>query len=318
MKKLPLKSPAYRYVERSFKEWLDVLGYASNTMQALPVHIREYLHYMEQEGNSQLQDITKENIRAYFYKHLKNRSNQRYGGGLSSAHLNKHLQALYKFCDYLRQSGKLIVAPLGIRREEKNQDTPAVLTESEIKELYKACDMFPTDLQSNKGSWFYPAMALRDKAMLAIYYGCGLRSNEGVHLDLNDIFWDKEIVHVRKGKGNKERFVPVSKSGLKHLERYVYDSRPLFLRNEKIESLFINERGKPMGGNLMLLRLDILVERTENQLMLEKEPGIHTLRHSIATHLHGNGMKLERVKDFLGHSSLESTQIYTHLVEQEI
>lgn len=317
MKKLPIKNPTFRYIEQSFKEWLDVLGYAPPTVYNLPLHVREFLHYLEQQGEINLKAITRESIREYYYHHLKIRSNERKSGALSNNHLNKHLQALYKFCDYLRQSGRLSVVSLGIRWEEHEEGTPAVLTELEVKELYKACDLYPQDIKSYKAQWFYPAMALRDKAMLTIYYGCGLRRTEALYLELNDILWDKELLIVHKGKNNKERFVPISKTGLKHLESYVYDSRPLFLRDNKQERLLISERGKPIGGQSMLSRLNILIERTENPVLQQKEAGLHTLRHSIATHLLGNGMKLEKIKDFLGHSSLESTQIYTHLIEKE-
>jgi len=318
MKRLPIKSPAYRYIEKSFKEWLDVLGYAENTVYAMPVYVRGLLHFMEQKGKTDLQHLTRDLIREYYYSHLKNRPNLLYhAGGLSNGHLNKHLQAIYKFCDYLRQSGRIIIAPLNITWEARNQETPAVLTEEEIKQLYKACDLYPEGTQHRKPNWFYPAMALRDKAMLAIYYGCGLRRNEGLHIELNDIYWDKHLLCVRKGKNYKERFVPISKAGLKHLENYVYDARPLLTKHSKEDVFFINERGKPMQGQMMLLRLNQLITRTENALLQEKAIGLHTLRHSIATHLLANGMKLERIKDFLGHSSLESTQLYTHLLEIE-
>lgn len=316
MRKLPLSSPHYQYIEKSFKEWLDVLGYASQTVYSMPLCIRELLNHLEQKGKTQITEITKDNIKEYYYKHLKNRPNYRFGGALSSNHLNKHLQALYKFCDYLRQSGRLIIPDLGIRWEERTRDVPAVLTEEEIKQLYKACDLYPTD-RGRKPEWFYPAMALRDKAMLTVYYGCGLRRNEGVHLELNDILWDKQLLYVRKGKNYKERFVPISNSGIKHLENYLYEARPHLIKHDKAEHFFINERAKPMKGDMMLLRLNQLLTRTENQVLQDKEPGLHTLRHSIATHLLGNGMKLEKIKTFLGHDSLESTQIYTHLIEKE-
>jgi integrase/recombinase XerD len=104
---------------------------------------------------------------------------------------------------------------------------------------------------------------------------------------------------------------------IKHLENFLYDARPLLLKTKKEEAFFINERGKPMSAQMMYLRLQTLVVRTENTELIEKNPGLHTLRHSIATHLLANGMSLERIKDFLGHSSLESTQIYTHLIESE-
>jgi len=315
MKGLPVKSPAYRYIEKSFKEWLDVLGYCEQSVYGMPNHLRGLLHWLEQNGKTHLNDITAQLIREYYHTHLKNRTNQRRGGALADSHLNKHIQSLSKFCDYLRQSGRLIIAPLNIRTEKVSMEKVAVLSEEEVKQLYKACELHP-DFNDRKPTWFFPAMCLRDKAMLAVYYGCGLRRNEGLQLDLSDILWDKQLLYVRKGKNNKERFVPISKAGIKHLENFVYDSRPLFLRDDKEEALFISERGKRIQGISLLLRLNLLIERTENPELQEKEAGLHTLRHSIATHLLANGMKLEKIKDFLGHSSLESTQIYTHLLKE--
>ena len=317
MKRLIVKSTAFIYIEKSFKEWLDVLGYAEQTVYSMPNYVRGLLHFIEQKGHTEIKQITRDLIKEYYYSHLKNRANLKKGGALSNNHLNKHLQALYKFCDYLRQSGRLIIPALNIIWEERDRGKITVLTEEEIKQLYKACELYIQGTQHRKPNWFYPAMALRDKAMLTIYYGCGLRRNEGLHIELNDIFWDKQLLYVSKGKNNKERFVPISKAGLKHLENYLYDARPLLIKDNKEELFFINERGKPMQGQMMLLRLDQLVTRTENITLQEKEIGLHTLRHSIATHLLSNGMKLEKIKDFLGHSSLESTQIYTHLIEEE-
>ena len=85
--------------------------------------------------------------------------------------------------------------------------------------------------------------------MLAIYYGCGLRRNEAVHLDVVDINFDRSVLHVRKGKNYKERFVPISKTSLKHLQEYIYDHRPELLQGNKAEALFISYNyGKRMQG----------------------------------------------------------------------
>ena len=275
----------------------------------------QFLHYLEQKGKTKIADITKDEIRDYYYNHLKNRANLRNQGGLGNGHLNKNQQALKKFCDYLRQSGRLVLPPLQMRTEENNSEIPSVLTEEEVKELYKACDIYQTSI--GKPSWFYPVMALRDKAMLAVYYGCGLRRNEGIHLEIGDIFFEKQILCVRKGKNNKERFVPISKAGIKHLENYLFDARPYLLKAWKTDLFFLSERGTIMQGQTMCMRMLQLVEKTENKVLQEKKPALHTLRHSIATHLLANGMKLEKIKDFLGHSSLESTQIYTHLLQED-
>jgi len=321
MKHLPIQSDSYKYILQSFKEWLDVLGYADTTVYGMPHLIREFLHYLEQHGIYQLSPLggTEGGLNKYIkahYRELKTRANTRQGGGLSNSYLNKHLQALQKFSDYLRQSGRLQLPKLYIQTEEDNHQIKYVLTQEEIQQIYKATDLYPTDTE-RIAPWMYEALALRDKAMLTVLYGCGLRRTEAVSLDISDIHADKNYLHVRKGKNYKERIVPINTTGLNHLQNYLYESRPRFTKDDKQEMFFVSQRGLRMNGQSMLLRLKILIQRVDNTELQSKDVGLHTLRHSIATHLLQNGMKLEAIAKFLGHSSLESTQIYTHLVEQE-
>ncbi len=319
MKKLPLSTPAYQYIEKSFRSWLDILGYASQTVYALPNCIRELMYWLEQRGVTQVSQWTNGLIKAYYQEHLKQRPN-RLGGALSSNHLNKHLQAINLLHHYLRQSGRLVLPTLPLRMEQSDTKEVAVLTKAQVGQLYAACDQVPATPEERVPDWLYPALAMRDKAMLAIYYGCGLRRSEGVHLGVEDILWEQGVIHVRKGKNYTERFVPVSSKGIKHLQTYVYDSRPLMLKGRKGKdsgALFINRNGQRLGGQMLLLRLKTLIQRTGNTELQDQAIGLHTLRHSIATHLLGQGMSLEQIKDFLGHRSLESTQIYTHLLEAE-
>ena len=133
---------------------------------------------------------------------------------------------------------------------------------------------------------------------------------------MNDIIFEKSVLHVRKAKGYKERFTPITATSLQHLQNYLYDARPYFT-SDKNEAFLVNHNGKRLSGTMMLLRLKTLIELTGNAALIKKDIHLHTLRHSIATHLLQNGMKLERIKEFLGHSSLESTQIYTHFLETE-
>jgi len=315
MKQLIIKSPHYKYIIQSFKEWLDVLGYAETTVYSMPNYVQGYLHHIEQYGKEQVNQIDNKSIKDY-YRSLKTRANTRKDGGLSNGYLNKHLQALQKFSDYLRQSGRLQLPKLYIQTEEEDHEIKHVLTQEEITQIYKATSYYP-EAHANFAPWMYEALALRDKAMLTVLYGCGLRRNEAVHLDISDIQADKNYIYVKKGKNYKERLVPINTTGLTHLQNYLYESRPRFLRNEKEEAFFISQRGKRINGQTLLLRLKILVQRVDNTELQSKDIGLHTLRHSIATHLLQNGMKLEAIAKFLGHSSLESTQIYTHLVEKE-
>ena len=156
-------------------------------------------------------------------------------------------------------------------------------------------------------------IGLRDKAVLSVFYGCGLRRNEGVNLNVDDIYFDEKLLHVRKGKGNKERLVPLNEAVLKHLELYVYDGRPE-LANKNETALLIGKKSARLMGNGCYRRLKSLQQKSESITLKQKEISLHTLRHSIATHLLQAGMSLESIAEFLGHSSLESTQIYTHVL----
>jgi integrase/recombinase XerD len=315
MKTLTLQSEAYRYIIASFKEWLQTLGYSDQTVYQLPNYIQEFLHYAESKGYAGLFQLTNELMKEHYYK-LKERTNKRRSGGLSAAYLNKHLQALQKFGDYLRQSGRLQLAKLDIQNEEDHQEVTDILTQSEIKQLFEVTHIGYEHKKQDKGIVHYEALQLRDRAMLTMFYSCGLRRNEVYHLDTSDINFTRSVVHVRKAKGYKERFVPITKQSLQHLQNYLYDARPYFIK-DKNEAFLITQTGKRLDGQMMLIRLKQLIQLTGNVELQNKDIHLHTLRHSIATHLLQNGMKLERIKEFLGHSSLESTQIYTHFTHQQ-
>lgn len=318
MKRLPVTAPAYRYIEQSFKEWLDILGYSWQAVYYMPVQIRGLLHYLEQAGKTQLTDITVEVIKDYYYGQLKQRTNCMRGAGtLSNEHLNKHLQALRKFTEYLRQTGRLPIALLGIEQEPLTGNKPAVLTPAQIQQLYEATLLTQEPAKYRKSPEFYTCLGMRDRALLSIFYGCGLRRNEGYHLDYSDINLDSGVVHVRKGKNYKERFVPISKQSVTHLAQYRYDARPVLVRARRENAFFVSHLGKRLGSQMLFLSVQSLVKKTGDALLLQKDIGLHTLRHSIATHLLARGMSLENIAAFLGHQSLESTQIYTHLMSQE-
>jgi len=309
VKNLVLQNASYRYLEQSFKEWLDVQGYSPSTVYNLPNHIREFLHYLETKAISQIKELNHEHIRNY-YQRLKERSNQRRGGGLSNGHLNKHIQALRKFTEYLRKVGRLDIPPVQLHNETTEHKL-IYLTEQEVTDLFKATYQEVEDKKYISVA-VHEAIQVRDRAMLAVFYGCGLRRTEGVSLDVGDINFDQSVLHVRKGKNHKERLVPISNTNRKHLTEYVYDSRP-HLTQTKSEALFISYRGKRMQGQSLFVRLKKLQYDSGNINLIEKEIGLHTLRHSIATHFLAAGMPLENISQFLGHTSLESTQIYTHL-----
>lgn len=317
MKNLPLQNENFQYIEHSFREWLDVLGYADQTVYQLPNYIHEFFHCLERNKINHISQLEPIHFRQHF-ESLRTRTNTRRGGGLSNNYLNKHLQGLYKFAEYLRHSGRLDLPSLDIEWETDDTQEIEYLTQSEIKELFKVAAQPVTVIgHASRSNGFYEAAAFRDVAMLTIFYSCGLRRNEGYNLDLSDVNFDRRVLHVRKGKNYKERFVPFNKTSLKALEQYVFDWRPILTKSKTENAFFISQRGRRMEAQSMALRLKLLQHRSDDLDLKEKNVRLHVLRHSIATHLLENGMDLEKISRFLGHTSLESTQVYTHLVEQE-
>lgn len=300
-----LQSPSYKALLHSFTDWLDILGYSSSMQKNYPKHLCEFLYWLECHGHTQVGTISKADVKDY-YHYLSSRSNKtRAGGALSGSYLNQHQQALRKFREYLKKHGARPF-PLHLRPEERHEEKLRYCTQAEIKALFKATDY------SHELSRF----RARHKAMLVCLYSLGMRRNEMLNLQLNDILWDKERVFVRKGKNYKERFVPINHYNLQLLEDYVFDARIAFKRATESDYVFVSRRNPQMGGGALEANLKQLVAATADEALQQKGVTPHMLRHSIATHLLQAGMKIEDIQQFLGHSSLVSTQIYTHLAEK--
>ena len=310
MKKLPLSSPAFQYVERSFGEWLDVLGYARQTVDRLPVHAREFMHELEGEGITQVERIGPKHFQRH-YQRLQQRMNERDGGALGAATLNKHRQALILFADYLRKVGRQVLPHIELQALVIEDKQLEVLSVEQVRKLFAIAG----EAGEQAGKWS-EALAQRDRALLVIFYGCGLRRNEGYHLDVGDVDLDRKLVHVRKGKARKERYVPFNDVNARYLSEYIHEGRLQLLRSRNEGALFVTVSGKRQGYQSLAVRLEELQRRSDDQRMRERPITLHGLRHSIATHLLQGGMSLEKISRFLGHSSLESTQIYTHLAHE--
>ena len=305
MKKQHLKNQSYKALLQDFKDWLDVLGLSTSMQKNYPAQLCEFFYYLEQNGINHLDYIQDHHIRSY-YTYLKERPNKVRGGGLSSSYLNNHLQSLQKFREYLKKHGKRPFN-LPIKREKETvEEKLKYCTQAEIKQLFKACDY------SHTSSKF----RARHKALLVCLYSCGMRRNEVVNLQVSDILWDKERIYVRKGKNYKERFVPINHYNLQILEDYVFDARLDFKNATESEYVFISVRSTKISGATIEIDLKQLIKATGNKQLQENNITPHTLRHSIATHFLQAGMKIEDIQQFLGHSSLESTQIYTHILKE--
>ena len=299
MKKKPiaLQNAAYILLLQSFTEWLGLLGYSPLSIPTHTTSLKDFLQYQEATGKLLLAQLTATDANR-FIEHLQTKIGERTGKGFSNNHINKYIQSLKLFSRHIRETGRSIVG-FTLQRLEVEKSKPAWLTKNEIGQLYEAI----TDT----------VLGIRDKAMLAVFYGCGLRLNEGTNIELSDINQNNKVLHVRKGKHYKERFVPIAEKNFEEMMLYMDYARKELLQGNQSTYFFIGaNKGEQMNKQSLYIRIKKLVSKAR----IKKKVGTHTLRHSIATHLLQSGMKLERIQQFLGHGDLDSTQIYTHLTNE--
>jgi len=295
-------SPQFNYLHTGFTNYLTTLNYSPASVKNASAFLNEFFTWLAMREIQKVKDIHQEQIKNYL-DHLQHRPNFMKAGSLSASYINKHITALRWFSKYLQitNQANLVIKPELL----KITATATYLTKEEIKALYKTA-------QSDDNIYNQ-----RDTAMLSIFYGCGLRASEGEALNISDILFEKELIYVRKGKNYRERYVPMNLQIKQNLKTYITEQRNELLNGSKTNALLLGRRGKRWAFHGMYQRLQWLKNQTNNPELKEKSFGLHILRHSIATHLLQQGMKLEFISRFLGHESLETTQKYTHLAKEE-
>jgi len=196
MKALTIKNTRYERLKLSFKEWLITLGYSDQVVYNHPSYLNEFLSYLEARGINDIEEAPKGVVRDYF-EYLQRRKNRRRAGTLSNASVNSRVYAVEKFSEYLIKE-HVIFLPATIKKLPTNNKKIIVLTQDEIELLYRAT-----------GSNY---LGLRDRAMLSLLYGCGLRSKEVINLDVSDVLLDRKLVYIRKTKNRYERLVPMTEN----------------------------------------------------------------------------------------------------------
>ena len=216
----------------------------------------------------------------------------------SAATLNRKTACLRSFYRHLRRAELLEGDPTAnLRPPPKDKTLPRVLGYSEVKLL----------LESVAGA---EPPELRDRAILEVMYGCGLRASETVGLEVGSVNSERGFLRAY-GKGSKERLVPVGREAVAALKRYLRDGRPALVNGRGVDTrgLFLNQR----GGTLTRQGLYKIIRGRAKHVGLGEKMSPHTLRHSFATHLLSGGCDLRSVQEMLGHADVATTQIYTHL-----
>ncbi len=294
----------YTKLQNHYETWLSTLGFSQSIVYNYPKSVYYFLEYLETKSISQIHFITQKNINEYLL-YIQSRKHLRKNKTLSTAHLNKSFDALDKFIEFLNQHTQTNITPPKYRiLQTKNdlQKSVKSVSKEEIKILYESTTKLFNHFTFKESE---PRQALT-KLILDLCYGCGLRKSEVYNLLIEDIDIDKKLIYINQGKNYKDRYVPMSATICERIKVFIYQHRRFFAKRK---SYLI-----PLTKEGIYSYFKALLKASE----INTEIGLHTLRHSIATHLLENGMSIEQISKFLGHSSLESTQVYTHIINDRV
>lgn len=277
-------------------------GLARNTLDAYRGDLLQYGSFLANRGRGAL-DAGGADV-ADFLAELATGTN---GGGAeprpacSPATVNRKAACLRSFYRHLRREELIVEDPTArLASPARSRKLPEVLSYGEVRKL------LDTVRESDP-------ITIRDRALLEVMYGCGLRVSEAVGLETTDVDLERGFVRPR-GKGSKERLVPLGGEAAGAVRRYLRSSRPGLVQGRPEAKLFVNFR----GGALSRQGLYKIIQRHARAAGLDGRMSPHTLRHTFATHLLSGGCDLRSVQEMLGHADVATTQLYTHLSGEEI
>jgi integrase/recombinase XerD len=298
---MPVTAPEPHTLEQLALDFLAYLeferGLSRNTLEAYRSDLLQFGAFLRRRGVGVL-DAEHPDLSAFLAELAAG------GEGrppVAPATLQRKAACLRSFYRHLRREAILQRDPTAeLRAPRKSQRLPQVLTRDEVARL----------LAAPKGT---DPPALRDRALLELMYACGLRASEAIGLDVRDLDLTINVLRAR-GKGSKERMVPIGREAVAAVRAYLDRGRPAFVGLRDEPRLFVNRR----GGGLTRQGLYKIVQRHARAVGLDDRMSPHTLRHTFATHLLAGGCDLRSLQEMLGHADIATTQIYTHLSAERL
>ena len=273
----------------NFKNYLKLeRGLSINSIKSYEFDLFQFKNFIiENSINESPKKCSSSTVKRYLYKNFSNKKSRSQARSIS---------ALKSFFNYLLFEGEINSSPLNdIESPKIENKLPEVLTEDEIKKLISS-----VNLEAEFGQ--------RNKTIIEVLYGTGIRVSELTELKLSNIFFNENILKVT-GKGNKERFVPLGKIASIEIKKYLNDRDKLKINSKFSDILFLNKYGRQLTRSMIFK----VINDSSKNAKIDKKISPHTLRHSYATHLLKNGADLRTIQLILGHESITTTEIYTHL-----
>ncbi len=292
----PVSRRPFEHLVLDFLAYLEFeRGLSRNTLEAYRSDLLQFGRFLDKRGIAAV-DVTPVQLGDFLAK-LGGTA----GGSASPATVHRKAACLRSFYRHLRRDGLLDSDPTtSLAAPRRGRKLPQVLTRGEVDTLL--CQPHGT-----------APTGLRDRALLELMYACGLRASEVIGLLVTDIDLDEGVLRAR-GKGSKERVVPVGRAAVEALTRYLGRGRPELVGARPEAHLFVNFR----GGALTRQGLYKIVRRHAAAAGLDDRMSPHTLRHTFATHLLAGGCDLRAVQEMLGHADVATTQLYTHLSSERL
>ena len=277
-----------RDVVRGYVRYLKLQrGMSGNTLDAYQRDLRKLLDYLAHE-NKDIREVELEDLEHF--------SASLHDIGIGARSQCRILSGVRSFFRYLQLDGYRDDDPTELLESPKLGDhLPEVLSLEEVDKLEASIDL---------SKW----EGHRNKAIIEVLFSCGLRVSELVNLKLSDLYIDEEFVKVL-GKGSKERLVPISEKAIKELNLWFYDRKQMSIKPGEEDYVFLNRRGAHLTRTMIL----IMIKRQAEAAGIKKTISPHTLRHSFATALLEGGADLRVIQALLGHESIGTTEIYTHI-----
>ena len=269
--------------------WLRLeKGLSANTEEAYIDDLNKLMDFINSDAEISILSISYNNLQ-HFLAHLNDM-------GISARSQARIISGAKSFYRFLLTENYIKTDPTELLESPKvGQTLPDVLTENEINNLINSIDLSKAEGQ-------------RNRAMLEVLYSCGLRVSELIDLQYSKVYFDEQFIIVR-GKGEKQRLVPISPKALKEINNYLIDRNLLKIKKGFEDTLFLNRRGSKLSRVMVFL----IIKEQAKIADIRKKISPHTLRHSFATHLLEGGANLRAIQMMLGHESITTTEIYTHI-----
>ncbi len=290
-------------MQNQFKPYIDELeqslkirNFAKRTIEQTCWKIEKFTEYLKQNNILNIDQVTKKIIRSYqieLYQIINTKGIQN-----SVGHQNNMLSSVRQFTRFLYERDYIVSDPArDIEYAKIPKALPkSILTPTEARRIIHAPDI-------------KTVLGYRDRVVLEVLYTSGIRKQEVIQLTLNDVDYHDGILKIENGKGGKDRIVPIGRIACRYLENYIKSVRPELIKDPYNNHLFLSLRGDRLSKNMIWE----LVKKYAKKAKIKKNVHPHTFRHTCATAMLKNKADLNTIRKILGHASLNTTQIYTHL-----